>query len=47
MAGSRGGGDLLRVTEGGSFDEMRRAIGKWLRMGAALVNAAGSAAQKN
>ena len=46
MAGSRGGGDLLRVIEGGSLDEMRRAIGKWLRMGAALVNAAASSAEQ-
>ena len=38
MPGSRGGGDLLRVIEDGSPDEMRRAIGQWLRQSAARVN---------
>ena len=37
---------MLRVIEDGSPDEMRRAIGQWLPMGAALVNAADSAAEK-
>ena len=46
MAGVRGGGGLLRVVEDGSPDEMRRAIGQWLRMRAALVNSADSAAEK-
>ena len=46
MPGSRGGGDLLRVIEDGSPDEMRRAIGQWLRQSAARVNSAESAAQQ-
>ena len=46
MPGSRGGGDILRVIEQGSPGGIRRAIGKWLRVSAALVNAADSAAEK-
>ena len=46
MPGSRDGGDMLRVIEQGSPGGIRRAIGKWLRVSAALVNAADSAAEK-
>ena len=46
MAGTRCGGDMLRVIEGGSPGEIRQAIGQWLRQSAARVNSAESAAQQ-
>ena len=46
MPGSKDGGDMLRVIEQGSPGGIRRAIGKWLHMSAALVNSADSAAEK-
>ena len=46
MPGSKDGGDMLRVIEQGSPGGIRRAIGKWLRVSAALVNAAESAAEQ-
>jgi hypothetical protein len=46
MAGTRCGGDVLRVIEQGSPGGIRRAIGQWLRVSAALVNAAASCAEQ-
>ena len=46
MAGTRCGGDVLRVIEQGSPGGIRRAIGQWLRVSAALVNAAASSAEQ-
>ena len=46
MPGSKDGGDLLRVIEDGSPSEIRKSIGRWLRVSAALVNAAESAAEQ-
>ena len=46
MPGSKDGGDLLRVIEDGSPGGIRRAIGQWLRVSAALVNAAASSAEQ-
>ena len=46
MPGSRGGGDLLRVLEDGSPGEIRKSIGRWLRVSTALVNAAESTAEQ-
>ena len=46
MPGSRGGGDVMRVIEQGSPGEIPKAIGRWLRVSAALVNAAESAAEQ-
>ena len=46
MAGTRCGRDVLRVIEQGSPGEIRKSIGRWLRVSAALVNSADSAAEK-
>ena len=49
MPGSKGGGDamrVMRVIEQGSPGKIRRAIGQWLRVSAALVNAAASSAEQ-
>ena len=46
MAGTRCGGDVLRVIEQGSPGEIRKSIGRWLHVSAALVNATESAAEQ-
>ena len=46
MAGTRYGGDVLRVTEQGSPGEIRRAVGQWLRVSAALVNVVASSVEQ-